>query len=105
MFSILLQTPGGVLNSLICAVQFSNNFNNVSHKKVNESCSYSCSITCKVKRKDWILIIFRFNDKNPLYLHLISTLHFFEGQSDQRVTKLLIKPFAIFQTLRIVSLS
>ena len=63
------------------------------------------AIACKEKRTDWILRIFTFNDKNPLYLPLISTLQFFKGQSDQGVTQLVIKPFGIFQTSRIVSLS
>ena len=63
------------------------------------------AIACKEKRTDWILRIFTFNDKNPLYLPLISTLQFFKVQSDQGVTQLVIKPFGIFQTSRIVSLS
>ena len=33
---------------------------------------------------------------------MISTLQFFEGQSDQGVAQLLIKPFDISQTSRIV---
>ena len=57
------------------------------------------------KKTDWILRIFTFNDKNPLYLPKISTLHFFEGQSDQGVTQLVIKPFGIAQSSRIRSLS
>ena len=41
-------------------------------------------IACQEKRTDWILRIFAFNHKNPLYLPIISTLSFFfEGQSDQ----------------------
>ena len=63
------------------------------------------AIACKEKRTDWILRIFTFNDKNPLYLPLISTLQFFKVQSAQGVTQLVIKPFGIFQTSRIVSLS
>ena len=63
------------------------------------------AIACKEKTTDWILRIFTFNDKNPLYLPLISTLQFFKVQSAQGVTQLVIKPFGIFQTSRIVSLS
>ena len=33
MFSILLQTAIGILNSLICGIHFSNNFDSVFHKK------------------------------------------------------------------------
>ena len=29
---------------------------------------------CQEKRTDWVLRIFTFNDKNPLYLPIISTL-------------------------------
>ena len=94
MFSILLQTAGGILNSLICVAHFSNNFNSVSIKKVHKTCWCSSSIACQEKRTDWILRIFTFNDKNPLYLPIISTLQcFFEGQSDQEVTQVVIKPF------------
>ena len=32
---------------------------------------------CQEKRTDWVLRIFTFNDKNPLYLPIISTLQFF----------------------------
>ena len=46
-----------------------------------------------------------FNNKNPLYLHVILTLQFFEGQNDQWVNQLVVKVFGISQTLRIVSLS
>ena len=76
-----------------------------SIKKVHETFWYSCSIACKEKKTDWIVRIFTFNDKNPSYHSLISTLQFFEGQSDQGVSQLVIKPFGIFQTSRIVSLS
>ena len=76
-----------------------------SVKKFHESCWYSCSIACKEKRADWILRMFTFNDKNPLYHPLILTPQIFEGQSDEGVTKLVIKPFGIFQTSTIVSLS
>ena len=33
MFSVLLQATRGILNSLTCVVYFSNNFNNVFHRK------------------------------------------------------------------------
>ena len=38
------------------------------------------SITWQEKRPDWILRIFTFNNKNTLYLPIISTLKFFLGQ-------------------------
>ena len=76
-----------------------------STKKVHETYWCSSSIACQEKRTDWILRIFTCNEKNPLYLPIISTLQFFEGQSDQGVTQLVIKPFDISQTSRIVSLS
>ena len=53
----------------------------------------------------YIIRIFTFNDKNPLYLPIILTLHFFDGQSDQGVIHLVIKPVDISQTFRIVGLS
>ena len=67
-------TARGILNGLICVVHFSNNFIVYSMKKVNKTCWYSGSIAYKEKRTDWILRIFTFNDKNPLYLPLILTL-------------------------------
>ena len=67
MFSILLLTASGILNSLICDVNFSNNFTSVFHKKVDETYWCSSSIACKEKITDWILKILTFNDKNPLY--------------------------------------
>ena len=51
-----------------------------SIKKVHENYWYSNSISCQEKKTDWILRIFTFNDKNPLYLPIISTLQFF-GES------------------------
>ena len=104
MLSNLLQTGRGILNSLICVVHFSSNFNSVFHKKVHENYWCRCSIACQEKGTDWILRIFTFNDKNRLHLPIISTLMFFEGQSDQGVTQLVIKPFDISQTSRIVGL-
>ena len=42
--------------------------------------------------------MFSFNGKNRLNLPIILTLQFFQGQSDQKVMQLVIKPFDIFQT-------
>ena len=77
MFSIPLQTAKVILNSLICVVHFSINFNSAFQKKVHETYCCSSSIACQTKRTDWLLRIFTFNDKNPLYLPTISTLQFF----------------------------
>ena len=54
MFSILLQTARGILNSLICAVYFSNHFNSVSLKKGsgNLLVLYQDSMPKKKKRLD-----------------------------------------------------
>ena len=104
MFSNLLQTARGILNSLICVVHFSNNFSSVFHKKVHENYWCRSSVACQEKGTDWRLRIFTFNDKNRLYFAIISTLMFFEGQSDQGVTQLVIKPFDIPQTSRVVGL-
>ena len=104
MFSNLLQTARGILNSLICVIHFSNNFNSRFHKKVHENYWWRSSIACQEKRTDWILKIFIFNDKNRLYLPIIPTLRFFESQSDQGVIQLTIKPFVISQISRIVGL-
>ena len=59
---------------------FLTNFIVYSIKKVHENYWYSNSISCQEKKTDWILRIFTFNDKNPLYLPIISTLQFF-GES------------------------
>ena len=101
MFSNLLQIARGILNSLICVPHFSNNSDSVFHKKVHENWCCS-SIAYQEKGTDWILRIFTFNDKNRLYLPITSTLMFFEGQIDQGVTQLVMKPFGISQTSRIV---
>ena len=95
MFSNLLQTARGILNSLICVVHFFSNFNSVIHKKVHENYWCCSSIACQEKGTDWILRLFTFNDKNRLYLLIFLTLQFFEGQSDQGVTQLVIKSFYI----------
>ena len=76
-----------------------------STKMVHETYWCSSSIAFQEKRTDWILKIFTFNDKNPSFLPITLTLQFFfEDQSDQGVTQLVIKPFGIFLTSRIVSL-
>ena len=102
MFSNLLQTARVILNSLICVVHFSSNFNSVFHENENYWCC--SSIACQEKGTDLIFRIFTFNDKNRLYLPIFLTLHFFEGQSDQGVTQIVIKPFDISETSRIVGL-
>ena len=78
---------------MICVAHFCNDFNVVFHKKVYETYWCSSNVAYQDKRTDWILGIFTFKDKNPLYLPITSTLHFYEGQSDQGVTQLVIKPF------------
>ena len=76
-----------------------------STKRVHERVHWcSSSIACQEKRTDWILRIFTFTDTNPSYLPIISALQFFEGQGNQGVTQLVIKPFGISKTSRIVSL-
>ena len=95
----------GYIKSLICVVHFCNNFNSVFHKKVDETYWCSSSTAYQEKRTDWILRIFTFDDKNLFYLPKISTLHFFEDQSDQGATDLVIKPFSISQSSRMESLS
>ena len=80
MFSILLQTARGILNSLICVdiCHFSNNFNSVFYKKsFMKLIGAPAAEHAKKKRTDWILKIFTFNDKNSLYLPIIWTLQFF----------------------------
>ena len=57
-------------------VHFSNNLNNFFHKKSTWTYCCSSSIGYKKKKTDWILRIFIFNHKNPLYLPIISTNHF-----------------------------
>ena len=44
-------------------------------KNVHETYWYCNSQACQEKRKDWILRIFSFNDKNSLYLPIIATFH------------------------------
>ena len=75
-----------------------------STKRFNKTYFCSSGIASQEKRADWILRIFTFNNKNPPYLPISSTLQFFEGQSDEGVTQLVIKPFGVFQLSRIVSL-
>ena len=62
------------------------------------------AVTHFKKKKNKLDRIFTINDKNPVYLPIISTLHFFEVESDQRVTQLVMKPFDISQTFRVVDL-
>ena len=76
-----------------------------SMKKFHENYWCSSSIACQEKRTDCVLRIFFFNYKNPSYLPIILTLQFFEGQSEQGITQLVIKPFGITQSSRIVSLN
>ena len=71
-----------------------------SIKKFHETYRCSSSIAYHKKRTDCILRKLTSNDKNPLYLPIISTLHFFEGQSDQAVTQWVIKLLGISQTSR-----
>ena len=49
--------------------------------------------------------MFFLNDKNLLYLIIFYLSVFFEGHNDQGVTQLVIKPFGISQTPKIVDLS
>ena len=102
MFSNLLQTARGILNSLICVVHFSSNLIVYFIKRFTKI--VGAVAVCQEKGTDRILRIFTFNDKNQLYLLIFLTLHFFEGQRDQGVTQLVIKPFDISQTSRIVGL-
>ena len=53
-------------------------------KKICETYWCSGSIACWEKRTDWILRIFTFNDKKPLYLPIISKLQFFRGSKGSR---------------------
>ena len=64
-------------------------------KKIHENYWCCSSIACQEKRTDWILKIFTFNDKNRSCLPITSTLQFYEGQSDQGVIQLVMKPFDI----------
>ena len=66
MFSILLQTTRGTVNSLICVSHFSNNFSSVFHKKRFMKLVNTLAVWhANKKRTDWILKMFTFNDKNP----------------------------------------
>ena len=68
-----------------------------SMKKVHENYWCSSSIACQGKRTDCILKIFLFNDLKSMILPIISTILIFEGQGNQGVTQLVIKPFGIPQ--------
>ena len=98
MFSTLLQTARGISNRSVL-VNFLTNLIVYSIKKIYKSYWCSNRIACLEKRTYWILRILTFNDKNSLYLPIVLNL-FFEGQSDQGVTKLVIS-----QTLITVSLN
>ena len=74
MFSIILQTARSTLKSLICVFHFSKNFNSVFHKKL--SGALPIYHTKEKEQILYIIRIFTFNDKNPLYLPIILTLHF-----------------------------
>ena len=50
-----------------------------SMKKVQKTYWWSSRIAFQEKKRDWILKIFTFNDKNPLNRCIISTLQFFGG--------------------------
>ena len=73
MFSILLQTASSIINSFTCVILTP--LTVYSIKNVHETYWYCSSKACQEKRKDWILRIFSFNDKNPLYLPIIATFH------------------------------
>ena len=76
MFNILLQTARDKIVSTLLFT-FPTTFIVYSIKKVHETCWHSRSIACKEKRTDWIIRIFTFNNKKPLYFSLIMKLQFF----------------------------
>ena len=53
-------------------------------KKIHETYWCSSSIAYQEKGTDWILRIFTSNDKNPVYLPIISILQFFWGSEWSR---------------------
>ena len=55
------------------------------------------------KKKNKLDRIFTINDKNPLYFPIISTLQFFEVESDQS-NSISHEPFDISQTSRVMDL-
>ena len=67
-------------------------------KMFHETYWCTSSIAWQQKRKDWILRIFTFNDKNPLYLNVFWHFRDLDGQSDQGIVQLVTKPFGIYQT-------
>ena len=73
MFSNLLQTARSILNSLICVVHFSSNFNSVFHKKVHENYWCCSSIACQEKGTDWILriLLIKINYISPYFWQFI----------------------------------
>ena len=84
IFGILLQTARGILNSLICVSLFIFLIALIvySTKKIDETYWSSSIVACQGKRTDCILRVFTCNEKNLLYLPIISILQFFEDQSD-----------------------
>ena len=86
---LILQTTRSILNTVICTVYFSDNFDSVFSKKNRETFLCLYSVVCKKKRRrrtDWILRILPLNNKYSLYLSLILTLQFFEGLNCQAGT-------------------
>ena len=65
MFSALLQTARGMLNSLICVAKFSDNFNSVFHiKKLDKLIDTVAVLHVKKKGIDWMFRVFTLNNKN-----------------------------------------
>ena len=64
MISILLQTAGGVLNSLILCFTFLTTLIVYSTRKVHEYYWCSSNIACQEKEQIGFLKYFFFNDKN-----------------------------------------
>ena len=82
MFCVLLQTATrSILTSLIT---FLTTLIVHSIKRFYETYRCTSSMACQEKRTDWILRIFTLNDKNPLYLPIISTLQFLWGSKWSR---------------------
>ena len=70
MFSNLLQTAGGILNSLICIVHFSSNFNSVFHKKVHENywcCSSVASKKEQIGYLEYLLLMIKIDYISPYF--------------------------------------
>ena len=67
MLNIFLQAARGILNSFICVVHFSNLFNSIFHEKFWWKL-LALEQYSMLRKSDWILRTFTFNDKNLLYL-------------------------------------